>query len=151
MICTGDDITITGPPAEVFLWLDNPQRVLQWVPQMIANAHQSVAGQRIGTQFQQRFQYKKRVVETSGEIVAFRQDQLLGMRINQGGMRVRVDYRLKPAGDKTIVRQDVQLHFQPLMRIPTRMAAPLIRWIARKRIRHNLGHLKRAVEQANAA
>ncbi|QDV10912.1 Polyketide cyclase / dehydrase and lipid transport [Rosistilla oblonga] len=148
MICTGEDVLIAGTPAEVFLWLDDPQRVLQWVPQMIANAHQEAAGQRIGTRFHQRFQYKNRVVATSGEIVAFRQDQLLGMQIDQGGMRVRVDYRLEPAGDRTIVRQDVQLHFRPLLRIPTRMVAPLIRWIACKRIRGNLGHLKRVVEQA---
>ena len=139
-------VCLNASPEEVFAWLADPNLVLRWVPQMIANEH-STTPSRLGTTFVQRFQYDNRTWTSTGTIVDFVANERLAIDVQQPLLIVHAVYTLQRVDAGTVVQQAVKFEWTGVVAYLRWLIEPIIVHIARRRIATNLAALKMTVEQ----
>ncbi|MEZ6088933.1 MAG: SRPBCC family protein [Pirellulaceae bacterium] len=146
MIRASGTVCLGGPSETVFAWLADPELVLLWVPQMVANEH-SESPSRLGTTFVQRFQYGNRTWTSTGKIVEFVENKRLAIDVAQPSMIVHAAYSLDRVESGTEVRQDVVLELRGVAAYARYVVQPIVSRIARRRIATNLAALKATFER----
>ena len=109
---------INAPASTVFLWLDDTQRLKQWVPNLAVDEVITDTPEKVGSQFRQVFLENGREMEMTGEITAFVENEQ--MRVNMAGkmFNLDVEYILTAVSDaQTDVTQNTQIQFKGLMKI----------------------------------
>ena len=106
--------TIIDAPAEiVFLWLEDSDRLKQWVPNLVQDESIVETPQKIGSKFRQVFVEKGRTMEMTGEITEYVENGLLRVIMTGDMFGLDVGYRLKSLSDaQTEVTQDTQIKFK---------------------------------------
>ena len=66
---------IDAPAALVFLWLDDNERLLKWVPNLIKDEALTDMPGKVGSTFAQTFLENGREMEMEGEITAFEENE----------------------------------------------------------------------------
>ncbi len=113
--------TVIDAPADiVFLWLEDNNRLKQWVPNLVSDETIVETPEKIGTKFQQVFLENGRNMEMIGEITEYVENKLMRVMMQGDKFELDVSYRLKSLGDaQTEVTQDTQLKFKGFMKILT--------------------------------
>lgn len=147
-------ITIARPPAEVFPWLTEPQRLTQWVSWLMeVRAHGStdaVVGRRSTWIMNDRM--NKTTLPIESELVAVEAPHKLAARIwlpesFMGGFKGEVTYTLEPKDGGTLFTYDGRFQYGSAM---GKLFEPLVTPQAAKKLRADLERLKQQVESAPA-
>jgi len=109
---------IDAPAAIVFLWLEDNDRLKQWVPNLVEDEALVETTEKAGSQFRQVFLENGKRMEMVGEITAYVENER--MRVNMTGdmFALDVDYILKGLSDnKTELTQNSKIRFKGFLKI----------------------------------
>jgi len=112
-------VTIIDAPASlVFLWLDDNERLLKWVPNLVKDDPIIETPEKIGTTFRQVFLEKDREMEMLGEVTAYVENEHMRAYLKNKMFELDVDYHLKALSDtQTEVTQHTKIYINGVMKI----------------------------------
>lgn len=111
-------IDINASPDRVFYWLDEPQRVMQWVHGLVENEDLVVTDNRVGSTFRQVYDENGREMEMTGRVTHYQAPHGLAVDIQGKAFDLTVDYELTEIGkSKTRLVQKSKISFKGLMKV----------------------------------
>jgi len=123
--------TIIDAPANiVFLWLEDNERLKQWVPNLIEDNPIIETPEKIGSTFRQTFLERGKTMEMTGEITAYTENERMRVFMTGEMFNLDVDYILKAlTPEQTEVTQDTEIKmkgaaklFAPLMLLMSKLS-----------------------------
>ena len=139
-------IEMDAPPEKVFYWLDDPQRVMKWLPNLIEHEDLEVTADRVGTTFRQAFDEKGRRMEMTGVVTAYEKDRRYACEISGSAFDLMVDYKLEDLGGRTRVTQDSEARFKGLFKIVGLIMIPFAKRSSKKHLDESFGKWKSLAE-----
>ena len=115
---TSTTTRIDAPVSTVFLWLDDTDRLKQWVPNLIEDQPLVDTPERVGSRFRQVFIENGKRMEMTGEITAFVENER--MRVNMTGQMfdLDVDYcLLATSSTQTELTQNTEIRLKGVMKL----------------------------------
>lgn len=123
--------TIINAPANiVFLWLEDNERLKQWVPNLIEDEPLIETPEKTGSTFRQVFLERGKHMEMTGEITDYAENERMRVFMTGDMFNLDVDYILKSLSPaQTEVVQDTEIKmkgaaklFTPLMLIMSKLS-----------------------------
>jgi uncharacterized protein YndB with AHSA1/START domain len=142
-------IEINAPPARVFPWINDGERLKQWIPNLVENEQLEVSAGTVGSTFRQVYLERGRRMEMHGKVTRFEQNRRLTAEIGGDLFDLLVDYRLEDIGGCTRLTQDSTITFKnAVMRLVTKLMGPFMRKATAQQAEAGFGKLKRLAESA---
>ncbi len=137
-------VEIGAPPAAVFPWLVDPDRLAKWISGFIASEPIGSGEVRVGSRSRDTIEAEGRRFELETEIVGLRPAEHLAVRISSpaGGFDQEDSYDLAARDGVTELTYRSEMRMRGLMRLLTPLITPRIR----ARAANDLATLKREVE-----
>jgi carbon monoxide dehydrogenase subunit G len=110
-------IVIAASPAEVFCWIDDPERAKRWMSSVESSRILHETPERVGTTFVETVAEGGRSTELRGTVVGYEPDRWLAMHLVGESHAVDVEFRLEPAAAGTRLTQDAELRFRGTARV----------------------------------
>jgi uncharacterized protein YndB with AHSA1/START domain len=141
-------IEIARPPAAVFPYLTEPERLKRWVGGL--TTFEAVDGEsaQVGAQSRQVMVIRGREWVLDGELTALEPDRLVQARMEGRGFTATTSYSLEPVESGTRLTATVESEFSLLVR---RLFGGLVNREAQKRLRADLARLEALVESETPA
>lgn len=113
--------TIIDAPAEiVFPWLEDNERLRQWVPNLVEDEALIETPEKVGSKFRQAFLERGKRMEMIGEITAYAENERMRVYMTGDMFELDVDYVLKPLSpEQTEVTQDSTIKFKGFLKLLT--------------------------------
>lgn len=109
---------IDASPAIVFLWLEDDDRLKQWIPNLIEDEALVETPNKVGSTFRQVFLENGKEMEMTGEIMAYVENERMRVDMQGKMFELDVDYILKPLSEtQTELTQDTIIKFKGLLKI----------------------------------
>ncbi|WP_026942249.1 SRPBCC family protein [Hellea balneolensis] len=127
---TSKTTLIDAPAKIVFLWLEDNERLKQWVPNLIEDVPIIEMPDKIGSTFRQVFLERGKRMEMTGEITAHTENERMRVFMTGDMFNLDVDYTLRAISpEQTDVTQDTEIKmkgaaklFAPLMLIMSKFS-----------------------------
>ncbi len=139
-------IEIDASPERVFCWLEDAERVMQWVPNIVENENLEVTEEKVGSTFRQVYVENGRRMEMFGLITEYEPNRQWNLEIDGSGFKLFLEYRLEDLGGRTRLTQDTDIQFKGLFKIIGLIMAPLLRKSSRKQHEDSFQKLKNLAE-----
>lgn len=137
-------ITIAAEAGQVFPWLEEPERMGQWMPSLEHSEYlSSIEDLGVGTCFRQRVREMGRSVTYEGEVLERTPPQSLAVSLVHPRFRMWIGYQLTQKGATTCLEQ--RLHLQALDSTVAHLERAM-GWMLERRMRQQLTRLKDCVE-----
>lgn len=109
--------TVINAPAEVvFLWLEDDERLKQWIPNLLEDEPIIETPEKVGSTFRQVFVENGKEMEMTGEITAYSENERMRVFMTGKMFDLDVDYILKsPSENQTEVTQDSHIKLKGAM------------------------------------
>ena len=146
IVKTSLSIEIEASPERVFAWLDDAQKVMQWVPNLIENQDLERTADQVGSTFRHVYLEHGHRMEMHGVVTAFVANQRLTSEISGDAFDLLVDYRLEDLGGRTRLTQDSTVSFKGLMKILGPVMTLFTRKSLMKLLQESLAKLKALAE-----
>jgi len=115
---TSKTTLIDAPAATVFLWLEDNDRLRQWVPNLIEDEPLVETTEKVGSKFRQVFLENGRRMEMVGEITEFVENERLRVDITGKMFDLDADYVLVAlSATRTELTQNTEIKLKGLMRL----------------------------------
>lgn len=115
---TSKTTLIDAPAATVFLWLEDNDRLRQWVPNLIEDEPLVETPEKVGSKFRQVFLENGRRMEMVGEITEFVEHERLRVDITGKMFDLDADYVLVAlSATRTELTQNTEIKLKGLMRL----------------------------------
>ena len=113
--------TIINAPAHiVFPWLEDSERLKQWIPNVVEDVPITETPEKVGSTFRQVFHENGKDMEMTGEITAYTENERLRVFMEGAMFNLDVDYTLtSSAPDQTEVTQDTVIKMKGVMKLMT--------------------------------
>jgi uncharacterized protein YndB with AHSA1/START domain len=135
-------VEIGAPPATVFPWLVDPERLGRWISGFIGSEPIGSGEVRVGSRSRDTIEAEGRRFEVETEIIELRPDKRLAVRITSSSHDQVDSYDLDARGGSTELLYRSEMRLRGLMR----PLGPLITSRIRARADTDLATLKREVE-----
>lgn len=140
MPSAANEVVITRPPNEVFVFLADAENDIKWRPGVLEIKR--VSGTGVGTRYQQKVKGPGgRAISADVEITDFLPDELLGFKATSGPVRPQGRYVVVPADGATRVRFELEARVRGVKRLMT----PIVRKTMQREVAA-LADLKRVLE-----
>jgi uncharacterized protein YndB with AHSA1/START domain len=117
---TSTTTLIDAPASTIFLWLEDNQRLKQWVPNLVEDEPLIETPERVGSCFRQVFVEKGREMEMEGEITAYVPNERMRVMMTGAMFNLDVDYKLRALSEtRTEVMQDTEIAFKGVLKLMT--------------------------------
>jgi carbon monoxide dehydrogenase subunit G len=138
-----------APPDAVFPYLEEPDKIRQWMPGIVDDRQIGDGPMQVGSMFELDVREGRKVVTYRGEITAYQRDRRMGLRLVGGcskrPLQMDVDYRLHPIdGARTRIDYTCEVATQGLV---MRWMKPLLELVSRIVLRRFFGRLAGLVER----
>lgn len=121
---TSKTTVINAPNDIVFLWLEDDERLCQWVPNIVEDEVLVDTPEKVGSKFKQVFLERGKQMEMVGEITAYTENERMRVYMIGDMFDLDVDYILKsPAPDQTELTQNTAITFKGFMKLFTPLFA----------------------------
>lgn len=115
---TSTTTIIDAPASVIFLWLEDKDRLTQWIPNLFEDETLSETQDKIGSRFRQVFLENGRKMEMEGEITAYEPDARLRVMMTGEMFNLDVDYKLRALSERqTEVTQDSAIQFKGFLKL----------------------------------
>jgi uncharacterized protein YndB with AHSA1/START domain len=106
-------VEIHSPPAEVFRWVENPEKAMQWMTSVAGGEIQHETPERIGTTFREVVSNGGGGVEMQGKITDFKPDKSISFHLESRVNAVDVEYAVEaiPSGTRLTQNANVRWKF----------------------------------------
>ena len=135
-------VEIDAPPATVFPWLVDPDRLSRWISGFVGSEPIGSGEVRVGSRSRDIIEAEGRRIEVETEIVELRPGERLAVRITSSSHDQDDSYDLDARDGAT----DLTYRSDMRLRGLTRLLSPLVASQLRARAEKDLATLKRAVE-----
>ena len=135
-------VEIDAPPATVFLWLVDPDRLSRWISGFVGSEPIGSGEVRVGSRSRDIIEAEGRRIEVETEIVELRLGERLAVSITSSTHDQDDSYDLDARDGAT----DLTYRSDMRLRGLTRLLSPLVASQLRARAEKDLATLKRAVE-----
>jgi len=140
-------IVIDAEPSQVFYWLDDPERLKQWVPNLIENENLKVTEDKVGSTFRQVYDEHGRHMEMHGVVSAYETNRRLACEIEGDSFDLSLGYRLDDLGKQTRLTQDCTIRFKGSFKIIAFLMGPFIKKSSKKQLEGCFAKLKALAEE----
>jgi len=110
-------IEIRNTPENVFSWLENPRRAIQWMTSVSKTEIIEETADKIGTTFREIVEENGRGTELCGVVTDFVLNKRLAFHLEGDFNTVDVSYTLEEKGENTQLRQNAEIHFKGTTRL----------------------------------
>ena len=113
------NVTVIDAPARnVFLCLEDSERLKQWLPNLIEDVPLTDTPDKIGSRFKQVYLERGKEMELIGEVTEYVDNERMRVDITANGFGLDIDYHLKSLGPaQTELTQDTQMKFFGFMKV----------------------------------
>ncbi|NNE41454.1 MAG: hypothetical protein HKN14_11125 [Marinicaulis sp.] len=109
---------INAPVATVFSWLEDNDRLRQWIPNLIEDEALIETPERVGSRFRQVYLENGKRMEMTGEITEFVENERMRVDITGNMFDLDVEYTVLAITDsKTELTQNTEIQFKGIMRL----------------------------------
>jgi len=130
---TSKTTVIDAPAKIVFLWLEDNDRLRQWIPSLVEDEPIIETPEKVGSKFRQVFLENGKEMEMIGEITEYTENERLRCYITGKMFDLDVDYILKATSDtQTELTQDSEIKMKGFLKLMT----PIM-WLASKFSKNN--------------
>ena len=129
-------IEIARPADDVFPWLIDPEKRLQWVSGLVASVPLEDG------RFRETMEQAGRRMEVTSSVVAREEGRRLDVRSEGRGVTARIEHRLEPSGAGTRLTSSLDLQLGGILRFAGGIAAGQ----AQRSLEVSLGRLKELLE-----
>jgi uncharacterized protein YndB with AHSA1/START domain len=95
------DLTIARRPEEVFEYLEDPEKVVEWQAWAVEVVQETDGPRGVGSRFRDVRRFLGRRIESTVEFTDYDPPRTLGMNASAGPIPFRMRQTLEPAGDGT--------------------------------------------------
>jgi carbon monoxide dehydrogenase subunit G len=142
MITIDFDQTIARRPEEVFAYLEDPEKVVQWQAWAVEIEQETEGARGAGTRFRDVRKFLGRKIESTTEFVEYDPPRALGIKVSAGPIPFRIRHTLEAAGDGT----RVAVHAEGEPGRFFKLAEPIVARTAERQIRNDFETLKDLLE-----
>lgn len=115
---TSTTTVINAPANIVFLWLEDNERLKQWIPSLIEDEPITETPDKVGSTFRQVFLEGGKEMEMTGEITAYKENERMRVYMTGKMFTLDVDYLLADeTGSQTALTQDTEIKMKGFMKI----------------------------------
>ena len=109
---------IDAPAANIFPWLEDTDRMKQWLPNLVEDVPLTETPDKIGSTFRQVYHERGKDMEMIGEVTAYSENERMRAYITADMFDLDVDYHLKPLGpEQTELTQYTEIKFKGFIKI----------------------------------
>ncbi len=109
---------INAPAAVLFPWLEDKDRLQQWIPSLIEDEALIETPEKVGSRFRQVFLENGREMEMMGEITAYVENERLCVDMEGKMFDLKADYILKEiSNNQTELTQDSAIRFKGILKL----------------------------------
>lgn len=138
------DIEIGAEAGQIFPWLEEPERMMQWVQGLEHSEYLSpIEDLGVGIRFRQRMREMGRSVTYEGEVLEREPPQALVVALTHRRFHMRIGYHLSQK--EAMTRLEYRLHLHPLDSTVARMERAM-GWMLERSARQQLTRLKGCVQ-----
>lgn len=127
---TSKTTLIEAPANIVFPWLEDDERLAQWIPNLIEDTTLTETPEKTGSTFRQVFLERGKKMEMTGEITAYTENERMRVFMTGDMFNLDVDYILMALSPtRTEVTQDTEIKmkgaaklFTPLMWLMSKLS-----------------------------
>ncbi len=113
---TSSSIQIEAPVPSVFLWLEDNECLMKWVPNLIEDTPLVETPEITGSRFQQVFLENGKRMEMTGEIAEYVENERMRVVMTGKMFNLDVEYTLKARHeDQTELTQNTEIRFKGMM------------------------------------
>ena len=105
-------IKIKATPEQVFYWIERTERAKQWVMNVARSEYIKETPERVGTTFREYVEEGGQGIEMMGVVTAFQTNKLFAVHLESESHTADVSFVLKQESGKTLLTQNVELHFK---------------------------------------
>ena len=138
-------IEIQRPAQDVFSWLDDSEKAIQWLSGLEEIVPITEGGNRVGAQAKHVYVENGRRIEMVEETLAYEPNRHVTLRGVSESFTMTAEYTLTPKGDATVLALTSETQFKSR---PMRLLSPLLAGFSNRRIMKDLQKLKSLVENA---
>ena len=142
-------LEIDATPEQVFLWLDDNERLMKWLPNIVENENLEVTDDNVGSTFRQVYLEKGRRMEMHGTVTAYERNRRLACEITGDAFDLDVDYLLEDVDGRTKLTQYSEVHMKGFFRIVGFLMGPIIKKTSSNQADGSFTKLKQLVEEEN--
>ncbi len=139
-------IEIDAPPEDVFYFLEEGERLKEWLPNLVEHEDLEVTENKVGSTARQVFLENGRRMEMLGTTTAFEANRRLKAEVSGKAFDLMVDYHLEDLGGRTSVRQDAEVRFKGFLRFIGPIMVPFMKKSADKKNDETFNKLKELAE-----
>lgn len=105
-------VEIKAAPDQVFYWIERPERAKKWVTNVTRSEYIIETSERIGTSFREYVEEGGQGIEMMGIVTEFQPNKLFAVHLESESHSAEVSFVLKGEGGRTLLTQNVELHFK---------------------------------------
>ena len=140
-------IEIRNTPENVFSWLEDPRRAIQWMKSVSKTEIIAETADKIGTTFREIVEENGRGTELHGVVTDFVLNKRLAFHLESDFNIVDVSYTLEEKGGNTQLRQNAEIHFKGTSRLLSILVGPAFTKKIIKQAQSDFARLKELCEQ----
>lgn len=111
---------IDAPREAVFPWLEDNDRLMQWIPSLVEDEALVETPEKVGSTFKQVFLEKGRKMEMVGEITAYVENERMRVKMAGDMFDLDADYILTtPSDNQTELTQNTEIRFKGFLKVMT--------------------------------
>ncbi|MHC1782523.1 MAG: SRPBCC family protein [Anaerolineaceae bacterium] len=139
-------VSISKPPAEVFSWIDNPEKAMQWQKGVRKSSILHETPERVGTTFWEEMEEDGKSLEMTGRISAYIPGQMISFHLKSKIHTVDVSYTVEPDDGSSLLQIETSIHWKFPMSVTSLFMGRQIREGIKKQTGAELAELKRLCE-----
>jgi carbon monoxide dehydrogenase subunit G len=117
MMRISNSVLIQNTPEEIFYWLEDPGRAMEWMSSVSkTEIIQEVPGM-VGTTFREYIEEEGRGTEMRGVVTEFMPGRRMAFHLEGDYNTVEVSYSLEEKGEATLLSQEAEIRFKGLLGI----------------------------------
>ena len=142
-----NSVDINALPEEVFYWLEEPDRAMQWMTSVKRSEIVKETPNRVGTTFREYIEEEGRGIEMHGVITQFVSNERFAVHLESKLNSVHVSFSLEGKEGITRLTQNVDLHFKGLLKVLSVFLRASIRKKIMSQVQSEFSSLKKLCEQ----
>lgn len=142
-------IEINAKPAEVFYWLGDPIRAMEWMSSVSHTEIIEKTPNWIGTTFREAMEEDGRATELRGVVTDFVANERMAFHLEGEFNTVDVVWTLRDTGRTTEVCQAAEVRFKGLARVLSLVLTPVFKKKAAAQGRREFARLKELCERGS--
>lgn len=142
-------IDIQAPLECVFHWIDDAERVKEWLPNVVENEDLNVTDDRIGSTFRQVYVENGKRMEMHGVVTGFVPNRQMKCEVTGDSFDLNLDYQLEEIAGGTRLIQDSEVRFKGFLKLLSPILTVISKLAPDKSQDESMGKLK-ALAEADA-